>query len=111
MGRDSATLEVFTSAPVNNGVAATHEGVDVSDYQGMTVYLSSNVSVTLYVQFSSDNVNWYDLKAQDDTNRSWNCNNEKICVAGDIVARYVRLVVYNASGSTATITAGFMFRC
>ncbi|MHC1610038.1 MAG: hypothetical protein ACXQTW_00270 [Candidatus Methanospirareceae archaeon] len=82
----------------------THDGVDVWGHCCIAFLVSTDQNCTIYMQGSDDNVNWYDFKSATDSDRSWNCNNEKIWVPINICAHYVRLVVYNAAASTATVT-------
>lgn len=101
-GRDCDTFKVFDEVSITTGTTLTHTGIEIFDYQEVSFSISSTGNVTVYVQFSDDNVNWYDLKSLDDADRSWNCNAEKIFVTGTVAARYMRLVVYASSDSTVT---------
>jgi len=109
-GRYSEYMTLMDAVSVTSGAVVTHEKVYVGDYSAMTFGVSTDQGCTVYVQFSDDGVNWYDPKTESDGDMSWNCNNEKICHTMSVAAQYVRIVIYNGSGSTATVTAVLMLR-
>jgi hypothetical protein len=78
--------------------------VDVSGYARKTVLVSTTQNCTVYYQISHDAVTWFDPKTQADGDIAFNCNNEAIAIAINDCAHYIRVVVYNASASAATIT-------
>lgn len=110
MGRNLVTYEIFEAVSLPTAEVLTHSEVEVADAQTVFILLSSNVAVTGYVQVSDDATNWYDVKTEGDADRSFACNNEKVCYPVTIASRYARVVVTNASGSTATITGRIMLR-
>ena len=85
------------------GGTLTHEGINVNDYSGITVLVSSTGNSTVYIQVSDDNTNWYDVKSPADADRIYNCNNEKIAIPLNLYAVYMRVVVYASTDSTLTI--------
>jgi len=101
--RDAADYNVFDAVVVPALGTIAHTGIDSSGYASMTFYVSSTGASTVYLQFSDDNVNWYDMKSVADDTRSWSCSSEKIAVHGDIATHYVRIVVYNTAGANNTI--------
>jgi len=108
--REATDWLIFDNLSVPGLATVTHAGIDVSGVQSMTFCISTTQNSTVYLQFSDDNATWYDLKAVDDTDRTWNCNNERICVHGDIAAHYMRMVVKNESTSTMTLNGRIMTR-
>lgn len=102
--RECATFKVFNNVNLPGLGLLSHGGVDISGFQEVSFAISTNVGCTIYLQYSDNNTDWYDLKAVDDTDRSWSCNDEKIFVTGSVAARFMRLVIYNTTGNTATIT-------
>ena len=100
--RECVVYKVFDSVSVPATSLVTHDGVDISSYQEVSFAISTTANCAIYLQFSDDNSNWYDLKAVDDSDRSWNCTNEKIFATNSVAAHYIRIVVYATVASTVT---------
>lgn len=107
--RHALQSKVIDSQNIAAGGTITHEGENVEKYSKITALVSTDQDCTVYVQLSDDNTNFYDIKTEADGDLSWNCNNEKIAIPlSDYTAKYLRLVIKNNSGSTATVTAVIM---
>lgn len=98
--REAANVIVIPDIAIGAGQDCTHTAVDISGYRSMMFHVSSSANSTVYLQFSDDGTNWYDLKSVADDNRTWNCNVEKICVHGDVASRYMRVWIHATTAST-----------
>jgi len=103
--RESDRITLFDSQTVPNNSAITHAAVDVESTSAKTLLISSDVAVTVYVQFSDDGTNWYDWVDAAGSALTLSVNNESKAWAIDDYTRYIRIVVFNASGTNATVTA------
>jgi len=102
-GRLYKEWTIAEDVSVSAGGTLTHTGIDVNDYSGISVLVSSTGNCTVYIQVSDDNTNWYDIKSLSDGDRAWNCNNEKIAIPMNPYAHYMRIVVYATTASTVTV--------
>jgi hypothetical protein len=97
--REFTDFVVFDDLSVPATNVVTHDGLDVTGYSSILVQISTTASATVYVQFSDDLTNWYDLKTSADADLSWNCNNEKICFLVPASGHYFRVVVLNGASA------------
>jgi len=105
---EATDYTVFDAVSVPAAEVVTHDGIDVSGCPYVSFIISTTLACTVYVQGSSDNVNWHDLKSDADADLSWGCNNEKIWFRIPFYTHYVRLVVRNGGAVAATITGVIM---
>ncbi|RLI92002.1 MAG: hypothetical protein DRO95_03175 [Candidatus Altiarchaeales archaeon] len=101
--RDAKYAKVINSVSVAAGGVVTHSGFNVTGFKDIEVMVSSTGNVTVYPQVSYDNSTWYDIKAEDDSDLAYNCNNENIAFAVNHHAKYFRVVIYATSTSTVTV--------
>lgn len=100
---------VLDSESIAASGTITHAAEDVEKYSKITALVDTDQNCTVYVQLSNDGTNFYDIKDLSDNDISFTCNNEKIAIPlSDYTAKYLRLVIKNNSGSTATVTAVIM---
>lgn len=102
--RQAADIKLIDGYSVGASELITHAGEDVSGYSKLALFISSTENVTIYVQGSDDNLNWFDYKRVHDTNTTWNCDGEKIWFLLDSVAHYIRVLVYATAASTVSVT-------
>lgn len=102
--RDATDIKVFDAVSLDAYGTLTHPGEDVSDYGGKTLLISTTQDCTVYVQFSDDNTNWYDWCDAAGVAMSFSVNNAKKAMSIDDYCHYIRIVVYNAAASAATVT-------
>jgi len=102
-GRKYKEWTIADGVDLAAGGTLTHTGIDVNDYSGVSILVSSTGNSTVYVQISDDNMNWYDVKSPADSDRAWNCNNEKIAIPLNLYAHYMRVVIYASTASTVTV--------
>lgn len=91
---------IADSVPVAAGELLVHSGVDINDYSKVTTLVASTKACVIYPQVSNDNVNFYDVKAADDTTRTFACNNEKIAFQLEVHGHYYRVVITTAVANT-----------
>ena len=103
-GRDLTIDAIFNSFSVANGASITHEGINIAHAAKITVLVATDRSMTVRPQISDDNVNFYDVKNEADTDISFNCNNEKIAFRLESAAKYLRMFVTNSAGAAGVIT-------
>lgn len=101
--RDMVTTKVINNVSLAIGNVITHTGLEMAGYNHQSWLISSTGNVTIYLQGSNDNVNWYDHQDETDTARTFACSNEKIWIPVDNRARYVRAVVFATTASTVTV--------
>ena len=87
---------------------ATHGGVDVGMYTKKTLLVETNRSMTVYMQGSTDNASFYDLKTIADADVSHNCSNEKILIDVPFYCHFFRVSVLNSAGAQGLVTARLM---
>lgn len=102
--RETVTIKEFENEVVPATTAITHVGEDVREFLNKTIMISTSGAATVYVQFSDDNVNFYEWKSIEDSDLTFACTNEKICFGFQDHARYVRIVIYNSSSSNNTVS-------
>lgn len=102
-GNNSSTNLVFNDVGLVASGTLTHIGLDISAYSRSTILLSTTGDCTLYIQFSDDNTNWYDWCDSSGTAISFGVNNVKKAFDINVASKYMRIVVYNSSGSTVTV--------
>ena len=103
-GRDLTIDAVLDNFSVADGASITHEGIDVSHAAKTTVLVSTDRTMTIRPQISDDNINFYDLVDETDTNRTFDCTNEKIAFRIESAAKFIRLFVTNSVGAAGLIT-------
>lgn len=102
--REAEDISIFESLSLPATSIVTHEGIDVSQFSGKTLLISSTASVSVYVQFSDNLSNWYDWCDATGSAISWTVNNVKKAIGIDDHSHYVRIVVHNSSASAVTCT-------
>lgn len=102
-GRVQADFILFDAVSVPATSLATHTGIDVSAYTGMTVLMDSTGSVTVRPQFSDNNTDWYDWCDSAGTAISWTCDSVKKAIGVDDHCHYLRFVVTNTSATAKTV--------
>ena len=101
-------LLLMDNLTVGASGTATHAGVDVGMYTKKTLLVETNRSMTIYVQGSTDNANFYDLKTIADADVTHNCNNEKILIDIPYYAHFFRVSILNSAGAQGLVTARLM---
>jgi len=101
--RSAATWEILDGESVDSGATVTHVEIDVTDYGAYTALVSTDQQCTIYVQFSQNGTDWYDLTDSAGTSLEYTVDNEKKAIGINDVTTYVRIVIYNESDSTATV--------
>ena len=100
----------FTDAVVMDGVVVpasssiTHDGVDVSSLSRKSVLISSSGDVTVRVQFSHNNADWFQWFDTNDVEVTIAVNNAKKNVEVVDPAHYMRIFVTNTSSLDSTVT-------
>lgn len=101
--RETNTIEILDSESVAAGGTITHSAVHSGNYAGLTVLISTDQDCSVWVQFSNDQTNWYSLTDAAGTTLKYNVNNEKKAIGVNDISDYIRIVIYNNAGSSATI--------
>ena len=96
---------IFSGQIVAPTDTVTSAAVDVGNCSKISVLMSATDNMTIYPQFSDDNLNFYDLKTAADANVTFNCNNEKICMPIDVHGHYFRIVAKNFGSGNSTVNA------
>ncbi len=94
---------VMDSVSVDAGAVITHTGIDISKLRTVTMLISTTGDCAVYIQFSDDNSNWYDLCDAAGTPYEYNVNNVKKAIGINDFAHYMRIVVKNNDSSSVTI--------
>ena len=98
--------QTIFSASIETGSILVLTGVDTSNGCSDYVAIASSQDISVYLQVSPDQDSWYDPKTVADGDVSWSCGaGESISISSPTKMRYLRVVIYNASGETANITA------
>lgn len=106
--RQSETIRIFADITTPATSILTHDGIDVSAYSKITLLLSTTGSCNVYPQFSNDNVNWYDWYDLNDVTINFSCNNVKKAWEIDLTTKYIRIIIYNTTSSSVTVTGVLM---
>ncbi len=101
-------ITLIDDVTVAESGTATHAGVDVGMHTEKTLLVETNRSMTVYMQGSTDNVNFYDLKTIADADVSHNCNNEKILISVPFYCHFFRVLIQNTAGGSGLVTARLM---
>ena len=101
-------LLLMDNLTVEASGTATHTGVDVGMYTKKTLLVETNRSMTVYMQGSTDNANFYDLKTIADADVTHNCTNEKIAIEIPFYCHFFRVSVLNSAGAQGLVTARLM---
>lgn len=110
MGRNLTVFELIADYSLADNGLFTHSKIEVADAQLLTILVESSASVTVYPQVSDDGTSWYECKGEDDSDLTFNANDEKIAAYLRVAARYFRILIHNTSGGAATIAARVMIR-
>ena len=102
--RESEDTVVFDAVSLDAYGTLSHNGIDVSRLTKKIVMVSTTQNCTVYVQFSDDNANWYDLVDSTGSAFTWGVNNVKKAMTIDDYSHYMRVVIYNNAASASTIT-------
>jgi len=102
-GTEYKDFVVMDSVSVDAGAVVTHTGIDISKLRTVTMLISTTGNCAVYIQFSDDNSNWYDLCDAAGTPYEYNVNNVKKAIGINDFAHYMRIVVKNNDSSSVTV--------
>lgn len=106
--RDAMDATVLDAVSAAAGAAVSHGGLDVQKYTGKTLLVSTTTNCNVYIQFSDNNIDWYDWCDAAGAAITFACNNSKKAFSIDDHCHYIRTLIHNTDGSSAsTITAIF----
>lgn len=101
----SEELVVMDAVSVPSGNVGTHNGVDISGYDKVSLNVKTTGAATVYYQLSDDNVNWYDPVTVADAAISYAVNNISRNIPVDRNGKYLRVVFNNTAGAANVCTA------
>jgi len=102
-GSEYKDFIVMNNVSVDAGAIVTHTGIDISKFRTVTMLISTTGNCAVYIQFSDDNSNWYDLCDAAGTAYEYTVNNEKKAIGINDFAHYMRVVVKNNDSSSVTV--------
>lgn len=102
-GSEYKDFIVMNNVSVDAGAVVTHTGIDISKFRTVTMLISTTGNCAVYIQFSDDNSNWYDLCDAAGTPYEYTVNNEKKAIGINDFAHYMRVVVKNNDSSSVTV--------
>lgn len=103
--RNFTDAVVIDNQSVPNAAAISHAALDISSFGRKSMLVSSDGPVTIYVQFSDDELNWYEWYDTSDNAVTFAVDNVKKCIEIIDVAHYMRIVITNSSGAAVNVTA------
>ena len=107
-GRDLTVDIVVNNKSVPGSGNITHAGIDLQHAAKITCLVSTNAACTVRVQFSDDNLNWYEFVDETDTARTYSVNNQKKAFRIDNAAKFLRLFITNDTTADVTVHAVVM---
>ena len=102
-GSEYKDFIVMNNVSVDAGAVVTHTGIDISKFRTVTMLISTTGNCAVYIQFSDDNSNWYDLCDAAGTPYEYTVNNEKKAIGINDFAHYMRVVVKNNDSGSVTV--------
>ena len=102
-GSEYKDFIVMDNVSVDAGAVVTHTGIDISKFRTVTMLISTTGNCAVYIQFSDDNSNWYDLCDAAGTPYEYTVNNEKKAIGINDFAHYMRVVVKNNDSASVTV--------
>ena len=102
-GSEYKDFIVMDNESVDAGAVLTHTGIDISKFRTVTMLISTTGNCAVYIQFSDDNTNWYDLCDAAGTAYEYTVNNEKKAIGINDFAHYMRVMVKNNDESPVTV--------
>jgi len=101
-------ITLFSDLSLSSYGIVTHDGVEISNYSRVSLLISTTGSCNVYVQFSDDNDNWYDWYDLNDEVITFTVNNVKKAYEIDLFTKYIRIVIYNSTATSVTVSCSLM---
>ena len=99
---------MLDNVTVADAGTAASTGVNVEKFTKKVLIVQTNRSMTVRVQASDDDVNYFDWKTVADADITHNCNNEKILIEIPFTTTFFRVVATNSAGAAGEISARLM---
>lgn len=99
---------LIDNVTVADGGTAASTGVNVEKFTKKSLIVQTNRSMTVRVQGSDDDSNYFDWKTVADADITHNCSNEKILIEIPFTTTFFRVVVTNSAGASGEVSARLM---
>jgi len=93
---------IFTDVSLSQYNSLTDYRIDASSKTKALIQVSSTGRATVYIQYSPDESNWYDLVDENGTPINFQVENEKKAYPIETAGHYMRVVVYANTATTIT---------
>ena len=100
--REVEDHHIFTDVSLSQYDILTHYRIDASSKTKALIQVSSTGRATVYIQYSPDEDNWYDLVDENGTPINFEVQNEKKAYPIESAGHYLRIVVYANTATTVT---------
>lgn len=105
LSRNSADLEIISDLVIDANATLILPSLDVAEYSGKTLLVSTSGNCTVYPQFSYDETNWYDWCDAAGVAISYAVNNVKKAIGINDFCHYLRFTVKNETAAAVTVSA------